>query len=155
MNEASKHEQPIETALGGAVVISRDGDGVSIHAPQSVWRTPADGPQWITRAKADLLMFWWHDDHVSDQGCCTGNGPWHDCSGFVMARIRGMHHTMFVVPMPYDPKHSVHQLFAVLDVEDRDSRGAVSLREGFDGYNTALLFAAARCAVDLATETGR
>jgi hypothetical protein len=122
-----------------------------------------DGPQRLDGEKAALLMMGWHDENVRDQdccprtsgcdqGCCPGTQGWRYCEGFVAARIRGMHHTMFVVPMPYDPKHSVTQQFAILD--DLDDSG-YELREGFDGYHTALMFAAARCAVDLATETGR
>jgi hypothetical protein len=118
-----------------------------------VWRTPADGPQHLDNTSAEHLMFGWHTENIHDQGCCPGHDGWRRCETFAAARVRGMHHTMFVVPMPYDPGHSVHQLWAVLD--DPDDVSGYELREGFDGYHTALMFAAARCAVDLATETGR
>jgi hypothetical protein len=119
---------------------------------KSVWRTPADGPQIMNSGDAELLMIGWHSEYATDQGCpCGSDRPWQ-CSQFVVARIRGMHRTMYVVPMPYDPKVSVHQRYAIL-TENDDARP--DLREGFDGYHTALLFAAAMCATDMAAEMNR
>lgn len=128
------------------------------HGKPAVWRIPANGPQRLDRSKAELLMYGWHGEHVIDQGCCADMpadsppNPWWNCDSFVAARIRGMHHTMYVVPMPYD-KATGFQTYAVLDIID--DIGAVELREGFDGYHTALLFAAAQCASEMAHEMGR
>jgi hypothetical protein len=140
--------------------VPRPGEHRSHRGPEkpTVWRTPADGPQRLTREEAELLMLGWHSEHMNDAGCCNPVDPFITggplrCDGFVYARIRGMHHTMFVMPMPYDANVSTYQRWAVLDIlDDLDGR---QLREGFDGYHTALMFAAAQCAVDLATETDR
>jgi hypothetical protein len=155
-----KHAKPVTAEERAAAMDAhtvkfppRPGEHRFRPAPEkTVWCIPADGPRPYTRAEAELLMFGWHTDHQHDRGCCNLEPAAWNCPGFVAARIRGMHHTMYVVPMPYDKNVTIYQRWAILDLIDD---AGCELREGFDGYYTALLFAAARCATEIANETGQ
>ncbi len=60
-----KHQKPIETALGGAVAVSRSGDGVRVHDLERVGRTPADGPEHsVTDTTSGEIYEPWTNGHA-------------------------------------------------------------------------------------------
>lgn len=122
--------------------------------PASVWRTPADGTENINGEKGDLLLFGWHSEHQADCQCCANTTEWDRCPGFVYARVRGIDHTMYVVPMPYDEQAATYQRYAIVDDATESMGGGRTLREGFE-YHAALSFAASVCAAEFIAELER